>query len=729
MSRSVPVPGFRFGAFEVSLQAGELYKHGVRISLQEQPFRVLITLLERAGEVVLRDEFRQRLWPDGTFVDFDRGLNTAINRLREALGDTSGNPRFIETVPRRGYRFIAEVQDLRLAGGAARAEEVRRWSPGNIWSPTTLFLLPVILTLFAGVWYAARPNRSAEVRMQGVQLTSYPGNEREPTFSPDGSQVAFAWDADQAGRSQIYVKQVHGQRLLRLTSSAADDRNPVWSPNGRWIAFLRTDDPDTVNIVLIPALGGQERKIAEVAAPWTASTAELRPPIGHLAWSPDSKSLIITDRSAGSIGLSLVSVETGAKRRLTAPSAEWYGDFSPAFSPDGAKLAFIRAPSMSVSGLYVIPLDENLAPTGPPERLPTQNCWIANPVWVQDDELAYSCGQWGAGRRLFRIATSEGSKPRLAGSLGEDVYFLSISHSARRLAYSREEMDWDIWRVEVADLQRSRAATGGEKTPVQFLSSTRVESNPQYSPDGTKLAFESSRSGNSQLWISEADGSNAFQLTSVDAPVNGFPRWSPDGRQIVFHSRPRGQADIFVIDSTGGVPRQLTDHSSDEIMPSWSRDGRWIYYSSRQSGEFEVWRIPAQGGSAVRMTYRGGYAPFECPESRFLWYTKELSKGGAGASLWKTPITGGQEALVIDSLANPSTYAVTEDGIYFIGHDRSGPGMSIQFVDPKTGRYARLASIEQAPALGLAISPDGWWALYNTMDERKSDLMLVEDFR
>ena len=116
---SQPASSIRFGAFELDLQAGELRKGRVKIRLQDQPFRVLVLLLQRPGEVVTRDELRQQLWSDDTFVDFDHGLNTAINKIREALGDSASHPRFVETLPRRGYRFIYSVAGLReqAAGG------------------------------------------------------------------------------------------------------------------------------------------------------------------------------------------------------------------------------------------------------------------------------------------------------------------------------------------------------------------------------------------------------------------------------------------------------------------------------------------------------------------------------------------------------------------------------------------------------------------------------------
>ena len=687
----------------------------------------------RAG-VDLREDLRQRLWPDGTFVDFDRGLNTAVNRLRETLGDPAGNPKFIETVPRRGYRFIAAVEDLRSASAdGPPAKAVNRTNGRSIRSPAAIAALSGMVALAGTVWYLAKPGRSPETAMRTFQLTSYEGNEREPSFSPDGSQVSFSWDAGEAGKSHIYVRQVASERLLQLTSGATDDRNPIWSPDGRWIAFLRDAKGTAVDIFMIPALGGQAQRLTELRPPWGNYDTELNLPVGHLAWSPDSKWLVITDRhsSGAQIGLSLVSIETGDKRKLTFPPPEWLGDYSPAFSPDGRKLAFTRAPSPSVSEIYLLSLNTDLTPKGEPERLTKQNCWIANPVWTGDgEEIVFSCGQWGVGRRLFRTGVSKRSNPQMVASLGEDIYFLAISHSGRRLAYSHEAMDVDIWRCDVADTNRgTTAVTGGSTRAGRFLSSTREESNPQYSPDGTKIAFASSRSGNLEIWIAEADGSDAFKLTSTGAPVNGFPRWSPDGKRIAFHSRPRGLAQIFVVDATGRNLRELTPGGREAWGPSWSRDGQWIYFTSCHSGDCQICKMPARGGSAIQVTERGGEVPFEGPAGDVLWYSKEYARRESGASLWKAPISGGPETLIVESLANPSTYAVTRQGVYFIGRDRSGSGMALQFLDSNAGQIRRIAPIERTPALGLTISPDLHWLLYSEMQHRASDLMLVENFR
>jgi DNA-binding winged helix-turn-helix (wHTH) protein len=281
----------RFGLFEADLSASELRKRGRKIPLQDQPFRVLTLLLARAGELVTREELQRALWPTDTFGDFDEGLNKAIQKLRQALDDSSDNPRFIETLPRKGYRFIAPVD--RTAGEASAAQGQSTPVDSNAVSSLAvrpvkrrntaviawvLFgVVSVALLILAGVYFRVlRPG--SRPTMKTVPLTSYPGHQGDPAISPDGKQVAFAWDGEKGGNFDIYVKLVDAGTPLRLTSSPADEYAPAWSADARYIAFCR-DVSDHVEILMIPALGGVERKLGESAG-------------CGLSWSPDGKYLV-----------------------------------------------------------------------------------------------------------------------------------------------------------------------------------------------------------------------------------------------------------------------------------------------------------------------------------------------------------------------------------------------------------------------------------------------------
>jgi Tol biopolymer transport system component len=254
-----------------------------------------------------------------------------------------------------------------------------------------------------------------------------------------------------------------------------------------------------------------------------------------------------------------------------------------------------------------------------------------------------------------------------------------------------------------------------------------MESGPQFSPDGSKIAFESTRSGFYEVWMCRSDGSGLVQLTHFDS-VSGSPRWSPDGQQIAFDSGVGGNLDIYVIDSRGGQPRRLTNEPSHEVLPSWSRDGRWLYFASDRTGDWEVWKIPSTGEPAAQVTHHGGFAAVESPDGRFMYYAKGLTVPG----LWRIPTEGGEESEVIGALEAGywGYWAVVEDGIYYLDTTTTKPG--IAFFDFTTRRTTRVFDLQNPPARlvpGLAISPDRKTILYTQLDALNSDIMLVENFR
>jgi Tol biopolymer transport system component len=177
-----------------------------------------------------------------------------------------------------------------------------------------------------------------------------------------------------------------------------------------------------------------------------------------------------------------------------------------------------------------------------------------------------------------------------------------------RLAYARQVSTLNIWKKQLDSKHSSLPAA-------RFLSSTVIESGPQYSPDGSRIDFESTRRGSYEIWICGSDGTNLVQFTHFNN-VTGTPRWSPDGQQIAFDSRVLGNADNFVMDSLGGPPRQLTNETSADVIPSWSRDGRWIYFASSRSEPWEIWKMPSRGGPAAQITHHGGYGGLESEEGK-----------------------------------------------------------------------------------------------------------------
>lgn len=727
----------RFGAFEVDLEAREVRKSGLKIKLHEQFFQVLTTLLDRPGQVITRQELRDKIWPGNTFVDFDHGLNTAVNKLREALGDSADHPHFIETVPRRGYRFVAPVEAIHNGAEtslAAAAERVAR-VPVELASPSTearsatleeqrgrrrifgtaaLFLFVVVAAI---AWLLLR-RTNPEPALVAVPLTTYVGWEIHPSFSPDGNQVAFAWNGAKGDNFDIYIKLIGTETLIRLTSDPAADFSPSWSPDGRYIAFLRAISDKKLGVFLVSSIGGPERKLtetngAEAGSGWAGTPG--------LSWSPDSKWIAMKDRNPNDSedGIYLFSMDTGEKRKLTHPPPG-SADGSPAFSMDGRSLAFTRTMTLAVSELFLIHLSKRLTPQDEPRQLTSERKWITSAAWTPSGrELIFSLGSQNI-QELWRVSVSGSRTPRRLAFAGEQGGFPAISRSGNRLAYSRHTLQRDIWRV---DLSSPRDKTEGR---VNLISSTHDQFSPQYSPNSKKIAFISERTGRPEVWICRSDGSDAVQLTFFGATMTGSPRWSPDGEQIVFDSNVEGHFDVYIIDAAGGHPKRLTAHSGDHGVASWSTDGRSIYFVSNRTHSWQIWKMPSVGGVAVQLTRNGGYVAFESADGAFVYYTTHLWEG----SLWRIPAAGGKETKILDHVIGLE-FSVLDKGIYFMW-PQSDSLAALQSFDFATGKTRVIARLPRSPAdrgSGLSVSRDGRYALYLRSDWRISELMLVEDFR
>ncbi len=692
----------RFGIFAVDIPAGELRKQDRKIKLQGQPFQLLALLLSRPGEIVSREELKRALWSADTFVEFDQGLNTAIKKIRLALGDSADSPRFVETIPRKGYRFIGPVDRMQdanpvLATGAGRG---RRAS----WA----VIVPVlaIFTGAAGWWLHV--NRSTEKVYVPGPLTSYPGWERSPSFSRDGNQVAFSWSNPKHPGSHIYTKLIGADEPIQLTRDEGEDFSPAWSPDGRFIAFLRSLAGDRSGVYLVPSPGGPARKVAEVWAPH-----EFEPP--YLAWHPAGNWLVVVDKEAQGqpSTLFLLSTETGEKRRLTLPPPGML-DFGPAVSPDGSAVVFSR----NAQDLFLLELTEDPRPKGQPKQITFVNQYTASPAWTPDGKAIVFCSGSPHSPTLFRISLGTGrqaGKPERLPFAGDGARQPAISRQGQ-LGYVKFTIDANIWRLQV------NGALPPALPPVRLIASTRLDHTPQYSPDGARIAFASNRSGSHEIWVSSSDGSGTMRLTSFGGSTyTAEPRWSPDGRRIFFQSSPGGQPPFqaFVIGSDGGKPERVPASPT-----AWSHDGKWMYFDSVRDGRGEVMKMPARGGQAIQITRHGGSYAQESPDGGSLYYLKDSKET---TSLWKVPAEGGDETQVLESVCCLN-FAVAKQGIYFIpapseAHSR------VDFLAFGTGNVTTLAKLSAESAYGLSVSPDGRWLLYSQHEPIGMDLMLVEGFR
>ena len=300
---------------------------------------------------------------------------------------------------------------------------------------------------------------------------------------------------------------------------------------------------------------------------------------------------------------------------MTLPPDKIIGDLSPAFSPDGKSIAFLRAVSSGVDDVYVAPVQRWSAE---PPHFDNRNA--VSVAWTADSRSIVFSSDRRRNSVLWRVRASGGEPERIPG-VAENAADPAFSRDGR-MAYAQVFQDANIWRVDA----------GGKEPPVKVISSTQYDSSPQYSPDGSRVAFRSNRTGSNEIWVSDSSGQIPVQLTRYGGPLTGTPRWSPDGMNIAFDTRPEGQADIYVVSSIGGVAAEGDQVRDEDVVPSWSANGAWIYFASNRTGAWQVWRVPAAGGVEEQVTTDGGFAAFESPDGRYLYYAKGRARQASGAS-------------------------------------------------------------------------------------------------
>jgi Tol biopolymer transport system component/DNA-binding winged helix-turn-helix (wHTH) protein len=693
-----------FGPFEADVQTHELRKHGVRLRLPEQSFQVLRMLLERPGNLVTREELQKDLWPSDTFVDFDHGLSAAVNRLREALGDSADEPKFIETLPRRGYRFIGEVSASVLSEIVIEPDRVK--PPRTIWLKIAAGILTALVCA-AGVglgyrWFRHGPPLQPARSLTPLPFTALPGVETSPSFSPDGSRIAFAWNGDPSSNQKgfdLYVKGIGSETMLRLTQHPSEWLSPVWSPDGTQIAFHRIAGADT-GIYAIPSLGGPEKKLRSTRAPYVGVTP--------ISWSPDGKWIAFAESSITEFGdrISLLSVET-LEVRAWPHNPKCNHEAQPKFSHSGRSLSYVCVGNR-VLEMYSVPLAG-----GTPQLVVTFADGSFGSEWSADDT-----------RLLFSQRSPEGSDLRevdLSNLAVRQFLFSSsaswpsISARGNRLAYSVASESVNIWRRDLLH----------PKSPaVKLIFSTRRQNNAQYSPDGRFIAFESTRAGMWDLWMSNSDGTNPVQLSRLNLNT-GHPRWSPDGQKIAFHAFSADnlkQPEVYVVDISERIPRKLLTNLKTTYDPTWSQDGKWIYVRSKLRDESapEICRLPSGGGQAVPLSTMSEGLDHEV----FYFADRRYRSTISGVSL-----RGDHRALPLNGMPqvnNWNAWTTVRGGIYFVP---VGLPDTLRYYDFASRELRDVLKLQKDFSDGLSISPDGRYLLYSQLDDLNSDIMVVENFQ
>jgi Tol biopolymer transport system component/DNA-binding winged helix-turn-helix (wHTH) protein len=747
---------FALNDWTVDAEFNQLSQGDSNHRVEPKVMSVLLQLAGQAPHVVSKDEILRAVWPD-TFVGED-ALTRCISVLRRVLEDDAHNPKFIKTVPKVGYCLLVEARplesvvsevapratpppispplspppsptaapivppalssdlDLRpLPVPAAVATERMAALPGKktrpLWPaiPLGAAVLTLLLIGALAVW-AVHVTRAKSVStpIRTFQLTTDAGEQSGPALSPDGKRLAFVWLKEGDTNQHVYIKQFGSESLLRLTDLSDDEYSPVWSPDGKQLAFLSSSKTGLALYVASLAASPVVRKLY---MPGQITRWQQ----GAISWSPDGRDFILADHLGAQPSSSIyrIDVETMGSHALTTPPPGWEGDLSPVFSPDGAKIAFLRASESEVVDLYWIP-----STGGVPHQVTHDNKMINGITWSSDNRSIIFSSNRAGQYALWKVSLDGGMPQRMPVGT-EDATQPDVPSKGNNLAFVEGSAIFGILRL-------SAGKEGSHEAKESLIvSSTAQDSAPSISPDETQFAFQSWRSGSQQIWVSSIDGRSLRQLTPADGGLSGSgsPSWSPGGSQILLDSRIDGHSHIFVIAATGGHPKQITFGDVNDIVPRWSMDGHTIYFRSNRGGRWELWKLPLGGSAPQPVTSDDGIASQESPDGKWLYFAR-----GGENGIWRMPAIGGEAQRILDQPA--ATYwaywAVGRNGIYFLDQRQATPAISVY--DPASGKITTFARLNRLPPLysGLNLLHDGRELLISDKRDAGSHISIAQ---
>jgi DNA-binding winged helix-turn-helix (wHTH) protein/Tol biopolymer transport system component len=555
----------RFGIFEVDLRSGELHKHGLKVKLQEQPFEILTMLLAHPGEVVTREELRKELWPEDTFVDFDNSLNTGINKVREALGDSADNPRFIETLPRRGYRFIAPVdgETLTRASGieVLPEERSRRQLAGRILRSryTKVAAAVVFLAVAAFILLLlARPLPPPRV-LRVVQLTAGGEPLSISGLISDGQRIYYTRYQRQVGRLSLVSMPVSGGEVAAVPTFLQNPYVEHVSPDGTQLLVTDRIEWPVNPLYVLPAGGGQARRVGDIK-------------VVCAGWFPDGRRFVYASFN----GIYLTNPDGSGVRKIvtTARPSYW-----PRVSPDGKVIRFSQAGLNTTDSIWVglTTIDSiwEVAVDGTGLR-------PLLPEWK--DSRGHCCGDWSADGRYYVFQTEDG--PTNTWAIREKVGLLRWADSepvqltAGPMPTRAPLVSKDSRRIFVIGRQERAEVTRYDVTAHKFepfLPGESVAELGSTSDGGWLYVSYPERS----IWKANQDMSERVRLTMPSMEVRELGGGSPDGKHLLFNGRERGGTwKAYLAPARGGPPQPLAlADSGQQFGPMWSPDGNRVLFT------------------------------------------------------------------------------------------------------------------------------------------------------
>jgi Tol biopolymer transport system component/DNA-binding winged helix-turn-helix (wHTH) protein len=636
---------YQFDSFQVEPSSFRLSKDKSPLGLEPKALQLLLFLLRNKGRLLKKQELLEAVWGDASVTE--NALTREIALLRRVLGDDTRRPRYIETVPTQGYRFIAEVIEIRVNDSSAPQPVVAPQPNPTITErrhllrPDARLLLPIAVLLLAGaaavLFWMIRPNPSQGLasragHFQLVQLTSSDGLDCFPSFSPDGKSIAYS--SDRSGTFEIYLRQSNGGEI-QLTRDGAENVEPAWSPDGQWIAYHSEKNG---GIWVMPTFGGSVRRLTDFGSQpsWSHSSSRIAFESGDIGAMAETVVGATPDST-----IWIVDVADGHLLQLTRSTAvdtQLFGDSAPQWSPNDRQILF-SGPGL---GMWTIGVNGE----GLKQLLPKRFAY--DPVYNADGHLVYFLSADSEGYGIWEVpinpaGEATGAPVKIQGYSPGVVQYLASAGRGGQLAFSVMNTRDNLYSMN--------PSSSGSGEPLQLTHDTRLRKTvPSFSKDGSLIAFQVMQRGSrgGQIWTVGSDGGDAQQLPL--GPFVGYPSWcgedicywsysgqdqaslsrwerhaarsegvfhtseemgamrlSPDGKMLAFQRRAKdGALNIWTLSLETNRVRQLTFNQTLTGWPTWSHDGKFLAFEVKDGPNTQIVVMPSAGGAPITITHATG---------------------------------------------------------------------------------------------------------------------------